>query len=239
MLKSFVMRRSVLVIAVVVVAAAVAGGWWWYTLQQASQAGVLRASGRLETTEVDLASEIGGVLRTRPIQEGDRVQSGQVLGTFDTDLLDQQIESAPDTATRNHLQLQRNRQTLRSPLDGWVVRTDFEPGEMVPAGAPVVVVADWRNLTLKVYLPEDQFGRVTVGQSARVSVDAYPGEGFAGKVTSIASDAEFTPRDMQTQEDRVKSVYAIKLGVPNGDLRMKPGMFADVEFKVAPRPGGS
>jgi HlyD family secretion protein len=114
-----------------------------------------------------------------------------------------------------------------------VVRTAFEPGEIVPAGMPVVVVADWRNLTLKVYLPEDQFGRVGVGQSARVSVDAYPSEGFRGTVTSIASDAEFTPRDMQTQEGRVKSVYAIKLRVPNVDLRLKPGMFAAAVFTAS------
>jgi len=93
---------------------------------------------------------------------------------------------------------------------------------MVPAGMPVVVVADWRNLTIKTYLPEDQFARVGVGQSARVSVDVYPSEGFRETVIGIASDAEFTPREMQTQEDRVKSMYAIKLRVPNADPRLKP-----------------
>ena len=232
-------KRSIVLAAVVLVAAVAAGGgWWWYTEQQAAQAGVLRASGRLEATEVDLSSELGGVLATRPVQEGDRIQRGAVLATFDTDLLDHQLESA-DTVTKLHMQLQRDRQTLRAPLDGWVVRTDFEPGEMVPPGMPVVVVADWRNLTLKVYLPEDQFGRVSVGQAGRVSVDAYPGQSFPGTITSIASDAEFTPRDMQTQEDRVKSVYAIKLRVPNVDLRLKPGMFADAVFTLTPSQGGS
>jgi HlyD family secretion protein len=83
-----------------------------------------------------------------------------------------------------------------------------------------------------VHLPEDQFGRVALGQTARVSVDAYPGETFGGQVTFIASEAEFTPRTVQTQEDRVKSVYAIKLQVPNNDLRLKPGMFADAAFQV-------
>jgi HlyD family secretion protein len=98
---------------------------------------------------------------------------------------------------------------------------------------PVVVVADWRELTLKAYLPEDQFGRLSVGQTARITVDAYPGKTFTGQVSFIASKAEFTPRTVQTQEDQVKSVYAIKLRVPNSDLRLKPGMFADAVFAVA------
>jgi HlyD family secretion protein len=233
MLKRLMTKQWILVVVLVVAGLAIFEGWSWYSEQQTAQARVLRGSGRLEATEVDVASELGGVLATRPVQEGDRVQRGQIVASFDTDLLDQQIQSAPDTATRMRLQLQRDRQTLRAPLDGWVVRTNFEPREVVPAGVPVVVAADWRALTLKVYLPEDQFGRVSIGQSASVSVDAYGNDTFSSKVTSIASDAEFTPRDMQTQEDRVKSVYAIKLRVPNPDLRLKPGMFADAAFTVS------
>ena len=118
----------------------------------------------------------------------------------------------------------------RAPLDGWVVVTFFEPGEQVPPGVPVVVVADWRELTLKVYLPEDKFGRVALGQSADITVDAYPGEAARGRVTFIASESEFTPRNVQTREDRVKSVYAIELRVPNADLRLKSCMFADAIF---------
>jgi multidrug resistance efflux pump len=233
MLKRFMTKQWILVMVLVVAGLAIFEGWSWYSEQQTAQARVLRGSGRLEATEVDVASELGGVLATRPVEEGDRVQRGQIVATFDTDLLDQQIQSAPDTATRMRLQLQRDRQTLRAPMDGWVVRTNFGTREVVPPGVPVVVVADWRSLTLKVYLPEDQFGRVGIGQSASVSVDPYGKDTFSAKVTSIASDAEFTPRDMQTQEDRVKSVYAIKLRVPNTDLRLKPGMFADAAFTVS------
>lgn len=78
-----------------------------------------------------------------------------------------------------------------------------------------------------------RYGRqVALGQSAIMTVDAYPNERFAGEVSFIASEAEFTPRNVQTREDRVKSVYAIKLRVPNADLRLKPGMFADAIFDV-------
>jgi multidrug resistance efflux pump len=212
------------------VAAAVGGGWWYFQRQAAAQR--LTASGMLEATEVSLSPELGGQLATLPVREGETVQAGAVVATFDTTLLDRQIASADDV-TRLYLERERARQTLHAPFDGWVVRTVFEPKEVVAAGMPVVVVSDWRKLTLKVYLPEDQFGRVSLGQTARVTVDAYPGETFTGQVSFVSSEAEFTPRTVQTQEDRVKSVYAIKLRVPNNDLRLKPGMFADAVFAVA------
>ncbi|MBI3968613.1 MAG: efflux RND transporter periplasmic adaptor subunit [Chloroflexi bacterium] len=219
-------------LVVLSIAVAVTGGWWWYAEQQAAEARALRASGRLEATEVKLSSERGGRLAGRPVRDGDQVRRGRDawrVAVFDTDLLDHQIQMA-DLATRVHLERERERQTLRATLDGWVIRTVFDPGEQVPPGAPVVVIGDWREVTLKVYLPEDRFGRVSLEQAADVTVDAYPGEVFPGTVTWIASEAEFTPRNVQTQEDRVKSVYAIRLRVPNADLRLKPGMFADATF---------
>lgn len=230
------MKRWIAIPAVLLLLAVAAGGWWWYAERQAAEARLLRASGMLEATEVALSSESGGRLATRPVREGDSVRQGSVLAELDVELLDHQIRTAPDLATQLHLERQRDRQTLRSPLDGWVVRTLFEPGEQVAPGAPVAVVADWRELTLKVYLSEDRFGRVALGQPASITVDAYPGEVFSGQVTFIASEAEFTPRNVQTREDRVKSVYAIKLRVPNSDLRLKPGMFADAAFAPGPAP---
>lgn len=223
-------KRRLVIIGTLVLGLVAAAGWWQYAQLQAAEARLLRTSGMIEATEVKLSSELGGRLLTRPAREGDAVRLGTVLATFDTELIEHQIQTAPDTATQAHLQRQRDRQTLRSPIDGWVVRTVFEPEEQVPLGAPVVVVADWRELTLKVYLPEHQFGRVALGERANITVDAYPDEVFAGTVSFIASEAEFTPRNVQTREDRVKSVYAIKLRVPNVDLRLKPGMFADAVF---------
>ena len=231
------MRKRLTVGVGLALAALVAtGGWWWSARQTGAESGRLQASGLLEATEVRLASELGGRLAERPAREGQPVRRGDVLAVFDTDLLDHQIRTA-DPAARLHLERQRERQTLRAPFDGWVARTVYEPGELVAPGAPVVVVADWRELTLKVFLPEDQFGRVMVGQAASISVDAYPGQTFAGEVTWIAAEAEFTPRNVQTREDRVKSVYAIKLRVPNTDLRLKPGMFADAVFAEGIDPG--
>jgi multidrug resistance efflux pump len=230
------MKRLMMIGTALLLVAMVGGGWWWYTGRQAAEARLLRASGMLEATQVALSAELGGQLATRPVREGDMVRRGTILAELDVDLLEHQIQTVPDLATRLHLERQRDRQTLRAPIDGWVVRTLYEPGEQVAPGAPVVVVADWRELTLKVYLSEDRFGRVAIGQRAGITVDTYPGEEFTGTVTFIASEAEFTPRNVQTREDRVKSVYAVKLRVPNQDLRLKPGMFADAVF--ANRPTG-
>ncbi len=230
------MRKThIVVIGVLVFVIAGIGVWWRaYNAAQAEEAKVLRASGMLEATEVRLGSELGGRLATRPVREGDRVSRGALLATFDVELLEHQIQTAPDVVTRLHLERQRDRQTLRSPIDGWVLRTVFEPEEQVPPGAPVVVVGDLQELSVKVFLPESQFGRVMLGQAADVTVDAYPGQTFTGRVTSIGSEAEFAPRNIQTREDRVKSVYAIKLSVPNRELRLKPGMFADASFTAEP-----
>ena len=228
------MKRLIAASVAVLLLVLAASGWWWYAERQAAEARLLRASGMLEATEVALSSEAGGRLAARLVREGDRVRKGDLLAQLDVELLDHQVRTAPDLATQLHLERQRDRQTLRAPLDGWVVRTLYEPGEQVAPGAPVVVVADWRDLTLKVYLPEDRFGRVALGQPASITVDAYPGEVFPGQVTFIASEAEFTPRNVQTREDRVKSVYAIKLRVPNQNLRLKPGMFSDAVFANGP-----
>jgi HlyD family secretion protein len=118
--------RRARVIAAIVLVAAVVGGWWWYVQRQAGEVGVLEASGMLEAVEVRLASERGGRLAERPVREGQAVQRGSLVATFDTDLLDHQAQLA-DAATRTHLERERERQTLRAPLDGWVIRTVFEP----------------------------------------------------------------------------------------------------------------
>ncbi len=225
------MQRNRLVVLVLGVAVILLVGAWWRGFQaaRAEEANALRATGMLEATEVRVGSELGGRLATRPAREGLRVGKGTTLATFDTELLEHQIQTS-DTLTRTHLERQRDRQTVKSPIDGWVLRTVFEPEEQVPPGAPVVVVGDLQQLTLKVFLPENKFGRVMLGQAADIRVDAYPGESFHGEVRFISTQAEFAPRNVQTAEDRVKMVYAIKLIVPNPDLRLKPGMYADATF---------
>ncbi len=116
---------------------------------------------------------------------------------------------------------------LRSPLAGVVLRKHVEPGEIIAAGTPVVTIADLDNIWVKIYIPEPQLGRIKLGHAAEVTTDSYRGKIYRGKVIFINSEAEFTPKNIQTPEERVKLVFAVKVGVDNPSQELKPGMPAD------------
>jgi HlyD family secretion protein len=120
--------------------------------------------------------------------------------------------------------------TLTSPLSGVVLSENVEPGEYVAAGMPVVSVADLREVFFRGYVAETDLGKVKVGQLVRVTTDTYPGKVYPGRITFISSEAEFTPKNVQTEKERVKLVYRIKVNLPNPDLELKPGMPAEGEI---------
>jgi HlyD family secretion protein len=120
--------------------------------------------------------------------------------------------------------------TLASPLTGVVLSKNVEPGEFVAAGTPIVTVGDLENVWLRAYINETDLGRVKVGQGVRVATDTYPDKRYAGRVSFIASQAEFTPRSVQTEKERVKLVYRIKVDIRNPNMELKPGMPADAEI---------
>jgi HlyD family secretion protein len=126
--------------------------------------------------------------------------------------------------------VQASKLVVRAPQDGIVMVRNLEVGEVVGAGATVFVLGQLETLQLTVYLPEGSYGRVKLGQATRVTVDSYPGVTFPATVVTIADQAEFTPRNVQTTEGRRTTVYAVKLDVPNPNGRLKPGMPADVSF---------
>jgi len=121
---------------------------------------------------------------------------------------------------------------LASPLQGVVLSKNVEPGDYVAAGTPVVTVGDLRNVWLRGYIEETDLGRVKVGQRAAVTTDTFPGKRYAGKVSFIAQQAEFTPKTVQTRKERVKLVYRVKIDVPNPDRELLPGMPADGSITV-------
>jgi multidrug resistance efflux pump len=96
-------------------------------------------------------------------------------------------------------------------------------------GAALFTLADLDQVTLTVYVPEAELGKVALGQEVEVTVDAYD-QVFPGQVTHIASQAEFTPKNVQTQEERVHMVFAVKIRLDNPDHQLKPGMPADAVF---------
>ena len=120
---------------------------------------------------------------------------------------------------------------LYSPFDGFVTVKDVEEGEYVQAGTPVITVADLDEVWVKTYVPETQLGRVYLGQKAEVISDTFPGKTYPGTVTFISPEAEFTPKNVQTKEERVKLVYRIKVTLQNPKQELKPGMPVDVILK--------
>jgi len=127
------------------------------------------------------------------------------------------------------VEVQREKLNLSAPRNGIITDRAANPGELAIPGATLMNLGDLDQVTLTVYIPETQIGRVRVGQAARVEVDAYPSEVFEGTVTFIAPEAEFTPKNVQTEEERVNLVFAIKITLDNPDHRLKPGMPADAE----------
>ncbi|MGB8643821.1 MAG: efflux RND transporter periplasmic adaptor subunit [Anaerolineae bacterium] len=125
------------------------------------------------------------------------------------------------------LQVQLTKMTLKSPVNGIVTRRSFHQGEVASPGNAILTVVDLDPVTLTVYVPETQIGHIQLGMNTRVQVDSFPGKTFQGKVILIGSQAEFTPRNVQSKEERVNTVFAVKVELANPGLDLKPGMPAD------------
>jgi len=169
-------------------------------------------SGTIEAVEIRLGTEMGGQIRQVYVSEGERIQAGQLL----VDLRSAKTGSEKITA----------------PIDGVVLERLVEPGEITSPGSVLLILSNIDALTLTVYVPEDRYGQIFLGQECEVFVDSYPGEAFPARVSLIASQAEFTPRNVQTSQGRKLTVFAIRLTLPPSGGRLKPGMPADVRFNL-------
>jgi membrane fusion protein YbhG len=138
-----------------------------------------------------------------------------------------QARAKVDTQT---LDLQLDKLVVRSPLSGVVMTRSIEPGEVLLAGAQALAIGQTDQLTITVYITEDRYGQIKLGDHVRVSVDSFPDETFDAVVTRIADQAEFTPRNVQTDEGRRTTVFAVELTVTEPGGKLKPGMPADVTF---------
>jgi HlyD family secretion protein len=121
--------------------------------------------------------------------------------------------------------------TIKSPLDGVVLSKNIERGEYVAPGTPVVTVADMVNVWLRAYVDETDLTRIKLGRLAEVTTDSFPGKVYKGRVSFISEEAEFTPKTVQTEKERVKLVYRIKIDIQNPDMELKAGMPADATIK--------
>jgi HlyD family secretion protein len=128
---------------------------------------------------------------------------------------------------------QRDKLTITTSVSGLVLNLNIHTGELAAPGATLLTLGDLDKVTLTVYVPEDELGQVNIGQEIVVEVDSYPDRTFTGTVLAIANSAEFTPRNVQTREERVNMVFAVDISIPNSDHVLKPGLPADAVFVAA------
>jgi multidrug efflux pump subunit AcrA (membrane-fusion protein) len=184
---------------------------------QAIQAQVVNAQTALATAEAELALAQAELdkLRAGPTDEQLR-------------MADAQVEQAE--ALLNAVETRIQRMRLESPIGGIVLEQSIHEGELAVPGVPVITLANLDEVELTVYISAAQFDSVALNQQAFITVDSFPPQTFAGVVVYISDEAEFTPRSVQTREERVNLVYAVKIQIANPDHLLKPGMPADARF---------
>jgi HlyD family secretion protein len=169
-----------------------------------------------------------------------RAALGQAQANYELVAAGPRAETIEQAAARLRIageQLNQARQQLaytelRSPIDGVVLSKAAEPGEYLNPGTPVLSAADLNRVWLRAYINETDLGRIKLGQAAEISTDTYPGRVYQGRVSYIASEAEFTPKQVQTFAERVKLVYLVKLELDNPAGELKPGMPADAVIQL-------
>ncbi|MCA9395426.1 MAG: HlyD family efflux transporter periplasmic adaptor subunit [Candidatus Omnitrophica bacterium] len=201
-------------------------------------------SGSVELTEHSLGFAASGRIENLLVEEGDRVSQGQRLA-----LLDHFNQAVRDAERAQHLldsggfsrqEYEHLRQVvddmqLIAPVDGVILNKIRENGEVTAAGAPVLVIGDTNRVWVKIYVPEHTVTRLRIGQPAKVRVDGLE-RNLPARISSIAAQAEFTPRNVQTPEERTMQMFGVKVQLddPSG---VRPGIFADVEILTDERSG--
>ena len=217
---------------------------------EAAKLAVLDAQADLEQKKTDCAryqalyekDEIPGQTRdlaatnvTRAQATYDRAQqiyNELVEGTRKEELA---VEHSNVHQADQNLQMSRIRLTytvLRAPFNGVVLVRQAELGEVVSPGTPIVTLADLDHLWVRVYVPETDLGKVHWGQVVDVRTDTYPDKIYHGQISFVSSEAEFTPKSVQTEKERVTLVYRVKVDVENPNRELKPGMPADTIIKL-------
>ncbi|RLC88541.1 MAG: hypothetical protein DRI79_07685 [Chloroflexi bacterium] len=177
-----------------------------------AQVDAAEAQYRAAESAVQMAQAQLDALRAGAIEEEIAAAEAQV----------QQAQAALDS-----LAVLRDKLTIAAPVGGLVLELSIHEGELAAPGATLLTLGDLDEVTLTVYVPEDKLGLVHIGQRVEVQVDSFPERTFIGTVVAIAHEAEFTPRNVQTQEERVNMVFAVDVRIPNPDHALKPGMPAD------------
>jgi HlyD family secretion protein len=219
--------------------------WWqaWVGVNMAAaqKEGLEAALANLNTQRDDpqdlkarADAAIAGLAQAEAQVRGAQAQLDALRAGMTPEQLDAlQARVAQRRAALEALRSQRTAISISAPIAGVVTSLAAHEGEVAAPGATLVLLADLARVKLTVYLPETEIGGIALGQRAQVTVDSFPGRTFEGQVTHVADQAEFTPRNVTTQEERVNLVFAIEIGIDNPDGALKPGMPADATFQAA------
>ena len=202
----------------------------------------LHQDGAISTLEfdnrkLDYDSSSANVEAAVQVQEAAKANLGTALtSTIAVGVKQKQFETSQTNVYAVQAKVQElsaNQQELQvtAPIDGTVITRPVEAGQVVNAVSPLFVLVDLKNIYMKIYVPEPQIGKIKLGSEARVYVDAYPDRYFSGKVTKISDQAQFTPKNVETKEERVKLVFAIEVSIENENGSLKPGMPGDVVLR--------
>ncbi|MFA5866669.1 MAG: efflux RND transporter periplasmic adaptor subunit [Actinomycetota bacterium] len=243
------MKQRIIPVVIILVVLLALGGYWWYAQATAPDPNQLQLSGNIEAIQIKVAAQTGGQVKELKTGEGKDVKRGATLVVLDDSLLQLQLDQAKaaynaaalsgNAAQANLTQQNVNlaeqnlkRATVTAPSKGTVLDLPYNVGELVNAGSVVATVADLAKVTLVVYVPEDKIGRISLDQEVDVATDSFPNRTFTGKITKISDQAEFTPANIQTKEQRVNLVFAVTISLSNSDHKLKPGMPADATITL-------
>ena len=197
-------------------------------------------SGTLELTEHSVGAHVAGRLTQLLVDEGDPVKKDQLIGMLDRfEQADRDYARAKGLfehggTTKQALEqaeLAWEDQRIVSPVEGVVLVKVREPGEVVQAGGAVVDIGDTAEYWVRIYVPEGSINGVRMNQEAEVRFDGVA-HAFKGHVSYISPTAEFTPRNVQTPDERATQTFAVKVILDERDPNLRPGVSADVAFKT-------
>lgn len=253
-------RPPVVVIAIVVLALlGTAGYFWWRSMQPAGET-ELTASGAVEQREYQVAAVTAGSVTAVNVHEGDQVKKGQTIVKLDDAALKLAVQQANEGVTAANAAVTNARDdgtdadvsaalarlaqaranvslakvqlgyaTVTCPHDGIVTSVTTNAGQNASPGKTLVTIADPADLYVRVFVPETEVGNVKLGKAAKATTDSSP-KTFDGTVSYVSSQAEFTPTNVETKDQRVKLVYEVRVRVSDDSGTLKAGMPVDVKF---------
>lgn len=193
-----------------------------------------------EKAQAGISSEAASVTEGEANLEAGRANLNLAMtGTYDVKLREEDIKNAKDMLEKAEAMLVSARADyedtkIYSPITGRVIGKIIEPGEVIASGTPVLTIVDMDKLYLKVYLPTDKCGKLKIGNPVKIVPDALGNETFDGVVYKISSKAEFTPKNVETKEQRAKLVFEVKIRILNNkERKLKPGMPAEAKIDIS------